>query len=212
VHNFLKAFESLGEVKEWADRQHQNQLGFLVRLYLSYYEIRQKRMDKARRLLSESKQILNVNFNLIDYLNYLFYLTLWLVNVDRQPQALRVTQQLLFRSKKLPRYQTSGFYLRGLAEFRMKKNTLAQQSLKKGLALSSKWNFPQIKYLILCEQARQSGAGEDQRRSQLHYRRAGQYIRSMAENFGDEILSTQFLESKTHGDILVYANIVKLEK
>ena len=212
VHNFLKAYESLGEVKDWADRQQKNQLGFLVRLYLSYYEIRQKRMDKARRLLSESKQILNVNFNLIDYLNYLFYLTLWLVMVDRQPQALRVAQQLLSRSKKLPRYQTSGYYLQGLAEFRMQKFSLAQKSLKKGLSLSSKWNFPQIKYLILCEQARQSGAREDQKRSRWHYRRASQYIRSMAENFGDEILSTQFLESKTHGDILVYGNIIKLEK
>ncbi|OGB67082.1 MAG: hypothetical protein A2Y94_10760 [Caldithrix sp. RBG_13_44_9] len=203
VHNFLKAFESLGEVQEWADRQQKNHLRFLVRLYLSYYEIRQKRMDKARRLLSESKRILNLNFNLIDYLNYLFYLTIWLINRDRQTQALRVVQQLLSKSKKIPRYQTSGYYLRGMAEFRLQNITAAKDSLKKGLALSSSWNFPQIKYLILCEQARQSGSTENQKQSQLRYQRACRYIKSMAENFGDEILGTQFLESKTHVDILV---------
>jgi len=204
VHNFLKAFELLGEVKDWATKNQKSHMSFLARLYLSYYEIRHKRMEKARRLLSESKKILDSNLNLIDYLNYLFYLSVWLIHMNRQEKALRVIDKLLFKSKGLPRYQTSGYYLRGMAEFHLRQTSQSKKSLDRALTLSNRWNFPQIKYLILCEQARHTAEAENHQLTLDSYRTACRYIRSLAGKIGDDILSTQFLESQAHEDILTF--------
>ncbi len=204
VHNFLKAFDLLKEVQQWANVHHQNHLGFLVRLYLSYYELSHKRMEKSRQMLSEAKRILNQNFSQIDYLNYLFYMAVWLIHADRPTAALWVIHRLLKTSEGIPRYRVSGFYLKGVAEFKRKEYISSKKYLQKALALSTKWDFPWIKYLTLCAQARHSAQTADQKIVQRRYHKACRYIKDLAENMGDNILGTQFLESQSHEDILFF--------
>lgn len=204
VHNFLKAFDLLKEVQQWANVHHQNHLGFLVRLYLSYYELSHKRMEKSRQMLSEAKRILNQNFSVIDYLNYLFYLAIWLIQANRPTVALWVINRLLKTSEGIPRYRISSFYLKGVAEFKRKEYISSKKYLQKALMLSAKWDFPWIKYLVLCAQARHSAQTEDQKIIQRQYHKACRYIKDLAENMGDNILGTQFLESQSHEDILFY--------
>lgn len=207
VHNFLKAFDLLKDVQQWANVHHKSQLGFLVRLYLSYYELSYKRMDKSRQMLSEAKKILNQNFSVIDYLNYLFYIAIWLIQADRPTAALRVIHHLLKTSEGIPRYRLSGLYLKGVAEFKRKEYISSKKYLQKALVLSKKWDFPWIKYLVLCAQARHSAQTENQKVVQRQYHKACRYIKDLAENMGDNILGTQFLESQSHEDILFFCKM-----
>ncbi len=212
VHSLLRAYDFLNETLEWAEQHQKGDLYFLAKLYLAHYEIQHKKFKKARVLLSDAKKILNYSKNLIDHLNYVFYLALWLLAVQRFDHAARVANLLIEKSRDLPRYQASGFYLHGLINRHYKKDVESSKFFRKAIRVSLAWNFPQIRYLSLCELARQSLDNDQPSKYRKAFKTAGQYIYQMASNIEDDILSAQFLESKFHEDILKFCREQSLIK
>jgi len=203
VHSLVRSHEYLIEVYEWAKRSKDPEIGLLSCLYLSYYELQHERLDRSRKLLSEAKKYVNTSLNRMDYLNYLFYFSLWLLETRRNENALLVASLFIHKAKNLPRYITSGYYLSVRVHITRKEYSDARRYLNKGLKLVEKWRFPQLKYLLLCEKFRlhhlqfyhQKGKFKEQ------LREVWNYILEMADNIGDEILKNQFLESRFHDDI-----------
>ena len=52
VHSLLRANELLKEVHEWSQRFGNSSIRFLAKLYLSYYELQQNRLENSRKLLT----------------------------------------------------------------------------------------------------------------------------------------------------------------
>jgi len=212
VHSLLRANELLREVNDWAKRYQVSHIHFLSSLYLSYYELQQNRLEKARQLLSEAKKVLNTTGTAVDFLNYLFYLCLWLIKADRGMHGNYVADLLLRKAHHYPRYQTAGYFLLGKVLLLLNEPKPARMKFDKSMTIAQQWQFPQIQYLVLCEQTRQvlKEAGEKEIKSYL--RKICRFIGKMSENIGDEILATQFRESQFHEDLLKYCRKYKLIK
>ncbi len=203
VHSLIRSYEYLKEVYKWAEINKHLDLWLMSGMYLSYYELQREKFDNSRRLLSIAKRNVNLSLNTIDFLNYLFYLGMWLIERKRFNHAQKVIDLLIKKSKNLPRYLASGYYLLTRMNISTEGYPEGQASLKRGLKLSNKWHLPQIKYLLLCEQIRLNIVLYDENSVNLkkHLREVCQYIKNMAEQIGDEILKNQFLESNFHDHI-----------
>jgi tetratricopeptide (TPR) repeat protein len=202
VHSLLRANELLKEVHDWSDRYGVGGIQFLAKLYLSYYELQQNRLQNARQFLTGAKKILNSSVTNVDYLNYLFYLCLWLLKAERVNQAMQVVNLMLRKVKDYPRYQAASYFLQGKVYLQMNNSGQAEKIFKKAMSISRRQGFPQIQYLILCEIARDSLLRGDQKEIKVNLPKACKFIREMADNIGDEILAVQFKESKFHEDLL----------
>ncbi len=210
VHSLLRANELLREVNDWAKRYQVSHIQFLSSLYLSYYELQQNRLEKSRQLLSEAKRVFNTTGMQVDLLNYLFYLCLWLVKAGRGGHGNQVSDLLLRKAQHYPRYQAAGYFLSGKVLLLLNEPKQSGKQFDKSLTIAQKWQFPQIQYLVLCDQTRQAlrDAGEKNIKSSL--RKICRFIEKMSLNIGDEILAVQFRESQFHEDILKYCRKYKL--
>ncbi len=210
VHGLLRAHEFLKEVEEWSEKNQQTNILLLAKMYLSYYEVQHKRFEKARVILSQGKKLVNLSSNQIDYLNYLFYFSQWSLEMDRPDKSQRIVDLIIKKSREYPRYQASGYYLQGRL-FRQNGNTTeAKNAFQKAINISDKCNFPYIRYLTFCENARLSRQVDSENVVRKIYRNSCKLIHNLAEYINDTILSTQFLESGFHEDIIRYCREQKL--
>jgi tetratricopeptide (TPR) repeat protein len=204
VHSLLRANELLKEVHEWSERYQVTSTRFLAKLYLSYYELQQNRLDNSKKLLSGAKKILNISATNVDSLNYLFYLGLWLLKANRVSQAECVVNLMMKKAREYPRYRATSYFLMGKVFLQMEDRDKSQKMFNKAISLSRRWHFPQIQYLVLCDIARDNLQSKEERRTNSNVRKACIFIKQMTENIGDEILAAQFRESHFHEDLLHY--------
>ena len=212
VHSLLRANELLKEVHEWSERYRVTSIRFLAKLYLSYYELQQNRLENSRKLLTGAKKILNTSVTNVDYLNYLFYLCLWLLKADRVTQAKHVVNLMLKKAKDYPRYQAICYFLMGKVHLQMKDQQQSAKVFNRAITISRRWSFPQVQYLVLCEIALNSLLRDPGKETKADIRKACRFIEEMAENIGDEILAAQFRESQFHEDLLHYCRQHQLLK
>jgi len=204
VHGLLRAREFLTEAHQRAEQSGQQEVLFLAKLYLSYYEIQQRRMDKARRLLREARHLWNLQPHPLDFLNYLFYLALWLSESKRFAHARRVISLLLEKSSDISRYQAAGHFLAGKVARTEGQVELAERELAIARQIASQWNLPQVEYLVLCEQVRLANEQNDRKQFLRRLEETCRFLRELTEKMEDEILKVQFMEAGQHEDILCW--------
>ncbi|MEJ2633988.1 MAG: tetratricopeptide repeat protein [Calditrichia bacterium] len=202
VHGLLRAQEYLLEAHNWANSNQQRDILILAKLYLAYYEIQQNRLDPARNWLREAKKLVNLSDNPLDFLNYLFYLDLWMLESDKPAKARIVADLVLKKAGDIPRYQAAAYYLLTSVHAARGNYGEAEKSLQRGLKISHKWHLPQVRYLLYCRGARLAYGRQDDGKFLKELKDACRFIYEIADRILDEILRTQFLEAKYHEDIL----------
>ena len=119
-------------------------------------------------------------------------------------KAKHVVDLMLRKAKNFPRYQTASYFLMGKVYLQIGNRQQSQKMFNKAISLSKRWHFPQIQYLVLCDIARDSIQGKEEKEVKILVRKACRFIEKMADNIGDEILAAQFRESHFHEDLLHY--------
>jgi uncharacterized membrane protein YccC len=212
AHGMLRAYEYLQQAFAWASREKAREILLLSNLYLSYYELQNMRNDKSRKFLRDAKKAVNLSQNLIDHLNYLFYLGAWLFAVNRADHLRSVISLIKKKSENLPRYQAAANYLLTKINISEKKYQDAERSFRSGQKIAQKWNLPQIQYLLNCEAVRLYHASRNDGKFLPALKKTITFFKKMKENMQDEILGTQFIEARFHQDIIQWADEYKINQ
>jgi len=210
AHGMLRAYEYLQQAHAGLAREKDREILLMANLYLSYYELQNLRIEKSRKLLRDAKKMVNLSQNLIDYLNYLFYLGAWLYAANRLDQLRSVVNLMKNRSGNLPRYQAAAEYLLTKVNLSEKKYQEAEKSFRSGQKIAQKWNLPQIQYLLNCEVVRLYHASGNKSKFLSTLKKTMAFFNKMKENMQDEILGTQFTEARFHEDIVQWADEYKV--
>ena len=212
AHGMLRAHEYLQQAHSWASREKDKEILLLANLYLSYYELQNMRIEKARKFLRDAKKLVNLSQNLIDYLNYLFYLGAWLYAANRLDHLGSVINLMKKKSNNLPRYQATADYLLTKLNISEKNYQDAERSFRSGQKIAQKWNLPQIQYLLNCEVVRLYQASGKDGKFLPALKKTIAFFGKMKENMQDEILGTQFIQARFHQDIIQWADEYKVNQ
>ncbi|GAB4365584.1 MAG: hypothetical protein Kow0042_04940 [Calditrichia bacterium] len=204
VHGLLRARDHFMEVHHWAEKNQNHDLLILARLYLAYYEIKRRRLDSARSWLHAAKKVVNLQKSPLDYLNYLIYHTLWLIEKGRFTHARTVGNLLSKKAEGNYRYHTVSAQLLTICSIRSGDETAVKKELPAALELTHKWKLPQLRYMLLCEAVRWYRDRNQTEQFRQYLQEACNLIRKISEEMGDDILKTMFWESRTHEDILAW--------
>jgi tetratricopeptide (TPR) repeat protein len=201
-HAMLRAYEYLQQAYLWASKEKAQGVLLLANLYLSYYELQNKRIERSRKYLREAKQIVNVSQNMIDNLNYLFYLGAWLHAAQRANHLRSVINLMKRKSKNLPRYLAAADYLFTRLSIYEHKYREAEKSFRSGLKIAQQWNLPQIQYLLNCEVVRLYQLSGDETKFLNSLKKTLGFLKKMQKYIQDKILGTQFMEARFHQDVI----------
>ncbi len=201
VHALLHAVDYLNDARRWAEEHEQPQLIILSHLYLAYYEMQNHRPERMHDLLVTAKKYVNTSGEVVDYLNYLFYYALYLLEVRRPGKALRLAEQMLKKASDWARYRAAAFYLQGMAFARLNQPKAAGEAFQNSREIARNCHYPQILYLVECEWVRLLHNQKQAKEYQALLKEMCGTIRDIAHKIEDEILRQQFLEARYHEDI-----------
>jgi tetratricopeptide (TPR) repeat protein len=209
VHALLYAVEYLSEARRWAEKTQNAPLQIMANLYLSFYEVQNRRFDRAHRLLVSAKKLVNTSGELMDYLNYLFYYALYLLERE-QPQKARVlVEQMLKRAPEWGRYRAAAYYLQGRAYAQQEQIERAEKAFQRSREIARQCGYPQILYLVECEWVRLLHRQNERNRFNQFLPRVCATIQTIADKIDDEILRRQFLEARYHEDIRYWCDLAE---
>ncbi|GAB4327741.1 MAG: hypothetical protein Kow0037_01530 [Calditrichia bacterium] len=211
VHSLLKANEYLKKSWNWAKQQNDHDLMILAQLYLTYYEIRQGRLDLARGWLKKTLPLLRTKNNEVDFLNYLFYFTLCLVEQKKLPQAKITARLLNQRSGKNQRLKAAAGYLQLLVYRKEGNSQKVLNNIGATRELCQKCGLTQLEFWCLIEVVRAVDQLDDEAVFLDFLKETANFTRKMLDNMGDEIFRTLFREARIYEDIFSWFSEYELE-
>ncbi len=207
VHALLYAVEYLSEARRWAEKTQNAPLQIMANLYLSFYEVQNRRFDRAHRLLVSAKKLVNTSGELMDYLNYLFYYALYLLERKQPQKALVLVELMLKRAPEWGRYRAAAYYLQGRAFALLEQVERSEKAFRHSREIARQCGYPQIIYLVECEWVRLLHRQKERNRFNQFLPQVCETIQTIANKIDDEILRHQFLEARYHEDIRYWCDL-----
>lgn len=196
IHGYLRQRDYLTDVLQWSKENQNHELFIMSSLYLSSYELQQRRFQLAKKHLSEARAQINLIRNEVDKLNYIYYLLQYLISNNELRWTSRIIKIWEADSQGITKFENLIVWFKAKLAFKNCDFENALKEYKRCLARSRKYKLPHLEFhvlkeiIILCHQA------EYKKENQKFIKQLKSSFNNLICVIGDEILQKQFHESR----------------
>lgn len=202
VHGYVRQREYLTDALRWSIAHQDQDLFVMASLYLSSYEIQQRRLKEARHHLREARSQIKMSGSDIDKLNYIYYLLRYLSatkRLRRVESVLRVWENM---SRGIAKFENLVVWFKAKLYFERGDYREALETYLVGLQRSRRYKLPHLEFHILKEVValcHRAGLPKECDRFIPELKAAYQKLH---QAIGDEILRQQFHESREVNEVI----------
>ena len=196
IHGYLRQREFLADALRWSIENQDHELFIMASLYLSSYELQQKRFSMAKKHLNEAYSQINLTRNEVDKLNYVYYLLQYLLAIKDFRWINRIIKIWEVSSRGITKFENLVIWFKAKYALKNGNYQTAFKEYKFCLRRSRKYNLAHLEFhvlkeiIILCYQAKFT------KEYQKYLKQLRSSFRKLLEAIDDEILKKQFHESR----------------
>ncbi|KPK29022.1 MAG: hypothetical protein AMJ61_00645 [Desulfobacterales bacterium SG8_35_2] len=196
IHSYLRTREDLFEVHEWGEAHQDSELIFSSALLISSYELKKHNFSEVKKYLSKAWQILVIDRNQLDKLNYSYYLLQFLLENGRLDKAYRIVRY--WKNVKIGgiKFEILGQYFEAKIFIKRENYSEALFCLKSALEIVRKYHIPMQEFIILREIINISPYIESEIDLDKYIQSLNDVFEVLSKRINDSILLRQFQESK----------------
>lgn len=196
IHGYLRQREFLADALQWAIENHDPELFISASLYMSYYELQQSRLKKAKEHLDEARVQIKQSGNEIDKLNYIFYLLHYLLKTGCHQQAGRVIKVWRNVSNGITKFENLALWFEAKLLSEQGEFTKSLEAYEISLDRSRRYQMPHLEFHILKEMVILCHHANLRKETRKFTSQLKSAFKKLLAAIDDEILRKQFHESR----------------
>lgn len=196
VHGHLKTREYLMEALQWAEENEAPDLIIMASLLLSSYELQRGRMKAVKEYLALARKNINRSTNVVDKLNYAYYLLQFLLRGGKIDSAKRIINFWVTKGKGISKFEMLANWFSAKIEYEIGNFGVAALAFEEALVQSRIMRLPQQEFQILKDMVSFSRAAGFREKHAIYSMMLQVAYQKLLHSINDEILRKQFQESK----------------
>lgn len=196
IHGYLRQREYLAGALQWSIENQDHELFIMASLYLSSYELQQKRYKKVKKHLNEAYARINLTRNEVDRLNYVFYFLQYLLAIEDLRWTDRIVRIWENNSQGIAKFENLIIWFKAKLAAKNGDHKTALKEYKLCLERSRRYKLPHFEFHVLKEIIILCHHEKLKKEYQKFVKQLKSTFNNLLEAIDDEILKKQFHESR----------------